>query len=188
MQRNFSLIVKYINTLQHKNIIAILIANCFLIIGSYLKITHPLVPLTMQTLAVCLVGVMFGARLAVLAVIIWFIEAALGLPVLASSHHGISVFWGPTAGYLFSFPLMAYCCGKAKEKKSDLYLLWVALLMHLICLTFGSFWLSSLFKLSFSAGLEKGFYPFILGALIKIILLLALVKTARVISSSYAKK
>ncbi len=187
MQITLSSVAKRSISLQQNKIAGLLFANAILILGSHINIVNPLVPITMQTLAVCLTGVMFGSRMGMQAVLLWLLEAALGLPVLAGPNAGPAVFMGTTAGYLLSFPLMAYLCGKAADKKSDLLVLFVALLTHAICLTLGSLWLMSLLNISLSSALYVGFYPFIFGTFIKVALLFCLIKIGHNIRSAYFK-
>ncbi len=77
------------------------------------------VPITMQTFAVLLVGALFGPRLGAATVIAYLLEGVLGLPVFAgglnawspSAVPGLPVIVGPTAGYLYAFPLAAALVG-----------------------------------------------------------------------------
>ena len=58
------------------------------------------VPLTLQTLGVMLAGLMLGARLGALAVLVYVGLALLGIPVLPGGRAGLAVLAGPTAGFL----------------------------------------------------------------------------------------
>ncbi|CUH40948.1 Biotin ECF transporter S component BioY [Jannaschia seosinensis] len=73
------------------------------------------VPVTLQTLAVLLVGLTLGARLGAITVLAWLGEAALGAPVLANFMNG-AAFAGPTAGFLVGFVGMAYLAGLATDR------------------------------------------------------------------------
>lgn len=61
------------------------------------------VPITAQTLGVMLAGAVLGPRLAPLSILLVLALAAIGLPVLAGGRGGLSVFVGPTAGYLLGW-------------------------------------------------------------------------------------
>ncbi len=61
------------------------------------------VPVTGQTLGVMLAGTVLGARKGALSVLVVLALAAVGLPVLAGGRGGITVFVGPTAGYLLGW-------------------------------------------------------------------------------------
>lgn len=74
------------------------------------------VPLTLQPLALLLIGAAFGPVRAALTATLYLLEGAAGLPVFAQGHGGIAALIGPTAGYLFAFPLAAAIAGWAAER------------------------------------------------------------------------
>ncbi len=157
-----------------------LAVNLLLILGSYITIPNPIVPITLQTLTVCLAGLLLGPTLGAATVLLWLGEAIVGLPVLANGTLGIAAFVGPTAGYLFSFPMMAWLMGTVRRQS-----LWVMLLMSLFayafCLSMGSLVLSLLLDSTVAQGFSLGFLPFISGSLIKIALFLCVVKALTVV-------
>lgn len=69
------------------------------------------VPITLQTLAVALTGLVLGAWRGFLATLLYVVVGLAGLPVLAGGSAGIGVLAGFTAGYLLSFPLAAAVTG-----------------------------------------------------------------------------
>lgn len=69
------------------------------------------VPITLQTLAVSLTGLVLGAWRGFLATLLYVVVGLAGLPVLAGGSAGIGVLAGPTAGYLLSFPFAAAVTG-----------------------------------------------------------------------------
>lgn len=69
------------------------------------------VPIVLQNLGVILAGVVLGARLAPLSVLIVLALAATGLPVLSGGRGGLGVFVGPTAGYLVGWIFVAIVVG-----------------------------------------------------------------------------
>lgn len=73
--------------------------------------TGGLVPITLQTFGVLLTGAVLGPRRGFLAVVLYLLVGALGLPVFSGGAAGPGVLVGPTAGYLFGFPLAAALCG-----------------------------------------------------------------------------
>ncbi len=126
------------------------------------------VPMTMQTFAVTLVGAFFGARLGGLTVLAWLAEAALGLPVLAGGTGGLAPFMGPTAGYLFTFPVVAALIGLLAERgwtQRAWHCLALMVAGNALILLFGATWLAAI------VGLQKawtlGVAPFVLGGLLK---------------------
>ena len=82
-----------------------------LTVSSYLVIPMVPVPITMQTLAVTLVGALYGWRLGAATVVIWLLLGAADFPVFAGGAGGLSQFIGPTGGYLIAFPFGAAATG-----------------------------------------------------------------------------
>lgn len=58
------------------------------------------VPITLQTLGVMIAGCLLGPRRAFLAVGLFLVAVALGLPLLAGGRGGLGVFMAPPAGFL----------------------------------------------------------------------------------------
>lgn len=69
------------------------------------------VPITAQTFGVMLAGAILGPRLGALAVVALLTLTAAGLPLLAGGRGGISVFVGPSAGYLIGWIAGAFVVG-----------------------------------------------------------------------------
>jgi biotin transport system substrate-specific component len=70
------------------------------------------VPLTLQTLAVILIGLALGPVLGASAMVLYLAEGAVGLPVFSpNGFGGVAQLLGPTAGFLFSYPLAAASAG-----------------------------------------------------------------------------
>lgn len=80
------------------------------------------VPISAQSLGVMLAGTILGARRGALAVLLFLTLVALGLPLLAGGRGGLGAFVGPTAGFLFGFPVAAFVTGLIVERlrKPDL--------------------------------------------------------------------
>lgn len=74
------------------------------------------VPISAQSLGVMLAGTILGARRGALAVLLFLALVALGLPLLAGGRGGLGVFVGPTAGFLFGFPVAALVAGLIVER------------------------------------------------------------------------
>ena len=87
---------------------AALIAVCAILPA--INVSGP-VPITLQTFGVLLTGAVLGARRGFLAVVLYLVVGAAGLPVFSGGTGGTAVFTGPTVGYLIGFPLAAACCG-----------------------------------------------------------------------------
>lgn len=69
------------------------------------------VPITLQTLAVMLTGVILGPGRGAAAIGLYLAAGLAGLPIFAGFSGGLGVLAGPSAGYLLSFPLAAALAG-----------------------------------------------------------------------------
>lgn len=69
------------------------------------------VPITAQTLGVMLAGSVLGARRGGLALLTFLAVVAAGVPLLSGGRGGLGVFVGPSAGYLYGWPIAAFVIG-----------------------------------------------------------------------------
>lgn len=69
------------------------------------------VPVTLQTLAVMLTGVVLGPGRGAAAIGLYVAAGLAGLPIFSGFSGGLGVLAGPTAGYLLAFPLAAALAG-----------------------------------------------------------------------------
>ena len=74
------------------------------------------VPITAQSLGIMLCGTVLGAKRGALAVLLFLVLVAAGLPLLAGGRGGMGVFAGPSVGYLIGFPLAAFVAGLVVER------------------------------------------------------------------------
>ncbi len=73
------------------------------------------VPMSLQGLAILVIGFAFGARLGAATVLAYLAQGAMGLPVF-SNGMATAALVGPTAGFLYGFVAMAFLAGLAAEK------------------------------------------------------------------------
>lgn len=151
---------------------ALVLGTLFLAASSYVEVPMVPVPMTMQTFAVTMVGALYGWRLGGLTIVAWLIEGAMGLPVLAGGASGIAHFAGPTAGYLFAFPVCGALVGWLTERgwngaRPALTFL-AALAGNVACLALGGAWLAAM--IGAEAAWIHGVAPFLVGAVLKSIL------------------
>ncbi len=158
---------------------AVLIGSWVIAASSWVSAPMYPVPMTMQTFAVLLVAGMAGARLGFAIVVTWLTQAALGLPFLADGAGGLDAFSGPTAGYLAGFALAAFACGWLTEQpqlRGWAPMLTVFLLGHALILACG--WARLAMLIGAGPAFESGVEPFLIGALLKSVLAVAVVKLA----------
>ena len=167
----------------------LLIPAASLLIAAVAQIAIPLpftpVPLTGQTFGVLLTGMALGSRRGALAVALYVLEGAVGLPFFAGGAAGLAKLLGPTGGYLFAFPIAAFVAGLLAERGWDRKPLTTVLGMLLASLTiffFGALWLSR-FVGGIVPAVVQGVVPFLPGDLIKSLLAAGLLPAAWRLSS-----
>ncbi len=148
---------------------AVVLGTLFLTLSSYVEVPMVPVPVTMQTFAVTLVGALYGWRLGAITIVAWLAEAAVGLPVLSGGAAGAHHFVGPTAGYLFAFPVVGAVVGWLAERGWNgrrPVLAFVSMLLgNALCLALGGAWLATLFGAD--VAWSSGVAPFIIGGVLK---------------------
>jgi biotin transport system substrate-specific component len=80
-------------------------------VGARIEIPHQPVPFTLQTFFVLLAGAFLGVRNGVLSQFLYLAMGAAGLPVFSIWSGGAILLFGPTGGYLLSFPVAAFVVG-----------------------------------------------------------------------------
>ncbi len=80
------------------------------------------VPITLQTLGVLLAGGVLGARLGAMSQTVFLLLVAAGVPLLSGGRGGLSVFVGPSVGYLISWPITAFVIGYLFSRIANLKL------------------------------------------------------------------
>ena len=152
------------------------LGSALLTLSAKLQVPFYPVPMTMQTLVVLLIGLAFGARLGLAAVLLYLTEGALGLPVFAGTPEkgiGLPYMLGPTGGYLIGFALAAAIAGWISERRRDAPGPAAAVVAGTIAIYApGVLWLAQMVGLQ--RALELGLVPFIWGDLLKAALAFAL--------------
>jgi len=80
------------------------------------------VPMTLQTLAILLAGIMLGSKRGTISTLVYVLLGAVGAPVFAGFTGGLGIVFGPTGGFILSFPLLAFAAGYGAEKNNKLWL------------------------------------------------------------------
>ncbi|WP_040162268.1 biotin transporter BioY [Nigerium massiliense] len=74
------------------------------------------VPITAQSLSCMLTGSIIGARRGGLALLLFLVLTAIGLPLLSGGRGGIGAFMGPSAGFLIGWPIVTWLIGLLTER------------------------------------------------------------------------
>jgi len=139
------------------------------------------VPLTLQPMAVLLVGGLLGAPLGALSMILYLAMGAAGLPVFTPSPvllPGIGRLFGQTGGYLLAYPIAAYAVGalltpgrRPGVSRTEWARTAVAVLAGLVLIHLGGLAQLAILTGNLSAAARFGTVPFLLGDLLKIAVL-----------------
>lgn len=174
-----------------KQALVVIGGSIFLAAMSQVAVGYPpyLVPTTLQTLAVMLIGLTFGFRLALASVGLYLLEGALGLPVFAQFSGGLAKLAGPTGGYLVGFLIAAAVMGFLADRgytKSWVNMIVVLIIGETIIMGLGVGRLSA-FMPSLNEAIAAGFTPFVLVDAIKIVLAALIGKGVLKRASQFAK-
>jgi biotin transport system substrate-specific component len=151
------------------DIVLVVAFSAFVALSARVAIPWWPVPMTLQPLAVLFTGAVLGSRRGALALLLYLVEGAVGLPVFAGGA-GVAYMLGPTGGYLISYPVAAGLVGWLAERGWDRKLVWTAAAMTLgllVIYAFGVAWLA-VFLGDLETALVQGMLIFIPGDLIKI--------------------
>ena len=140
--------------------------------GAYIIIPLPPVPITLQTLFLCLAGALLGGYLGALSQIVYVLLGIIGLPVFSGGKAGLGVLFGPTGGYLIGFIVGAYVVGKLIEIRKQPGFFWTISSMaagFVVVYVLGVAQLSFIAKLSVQKSVSVGVLPFVIGDVAKLI-------------------
>src|SRR4051812_38378968 len=153
------------------DVLLVVTASAIIALAAQIAIPIPgtVVPLTMQPLAVLLVGVTLGRVRGAAAAALYLLEGFSGLPVFAQGHGGAFWLTGLTAGYLYSYPFAAWVAGWFSERNwgSTTLRAIAGMLVALAVIYIGGWsWLAML--IGPRTALSMGIVPFIVADIIKI--------------------
>jgi len=99
-------------------------------LGLFPPLTLPVVgvPITAQSLGVMLAGALAGSKRGGLAMLLFVVLVAVGLPLLAGGRGGFGIFLSPSGGFILSWPLAAYVIGWFFEKHRGAPPIWLAMI------------------------------------------------------------
>ena len=154
-----------------RDVLMVLVGSAVIALSAQLALPIRPVPVTMQPVAILLVGAALGSKRGAFAAVLYLLEGLGGLPVFANASFGPGVFLGPTAGYLFAFPAAAFVAGWVSERAwgRSVSLTIVGMTLALATIHLGGWsWLATVWGLGASKAFALGVAPFLLGDLIKV--------------------
>ncbi len=128
------------------------------------------IPINLQGHICLLFGVLLGKRIGTLAVLLYVLQGAAGLPVFAFGHAGLPILLGPRGGYLIGYILGTWVTGYLVERSGSKNLRQAMLAMVIGNLMI---YLCGLSQLSLFVGIKRvfllGMLPFLLGDSLKLV-------------------
>jgi biotin transport system substrate-specific component len=138
------------------------------------------VPLTLQPLAVLLVGIALGSARGSAAAALYLLEGASGLPVFAQGHGGALWLLGPTAGYLLSYPFAAFVAGWFSERGwGSTILRALAGMLTALAIIYAGGWTWLAIIAGPGAAFTMGIVPFVIADIVKVAIGAAVVPHAQ---------
>lgn len=151
---------------MHKTVlIAFLVALTVVFSKIFIPLPFTPVPVTLQIAAVFLTGYLLDPVAAFMCMLFYLLLGAFGLPVF-SQGGGIAYLFGPTGGFLLSFPVAAAVISLLTRRAGAVISGLVGLALIYL---FGSLHLAQVMGKGFMAALAVAVVPFIPADLIKLV-------------------
>jgi biotin transport system substrate-specific component len=128
------------------------------------------VPLTLGNFAVLLVGLAIGSRRGSAAAALYLVWGAMGLPVFNPvGPGGVAQLLGPTGGYLWAYPVMAFLAGWIVERGASSFArnVLAGAIGELALFAGGLSWLAIMTH-SWQRAAYFGLYPFFFAEVMKV--------------------
>lgn len=143
---------------------------CIVALLAQIKIDLPgLVPITLQTLGIYIIACSLTPKLAVITTIVYVIMGSIGLPVFTGFRGDLSSLFGPTGGYIFSFPITSLIISIIINNKNSIIRKIIAMIVGTaVCYLIGTIWFIYVTNNTIITALTVCVIPFIFGDIIKI--------------------
>lgn len=86
-----------------------------IIVGTFIKIPIPMLPITLQVMFTTLAGLLLGGKRGFISVAVYILLGLLGIPVFTQGG-GIAYVLQPSFGYIIGFAVGAYVTGTIARK------------------------------------------------------------------------
>ena len=128
------------------------------------------VPITLQGLAVLLVGGLFGSALGAGALVLYLVVGAFGAPIFAPiGPSGLARIFGPTGGYLLAFPIAAAIAGRYAARGRFVRCL-IGAVAGMVAIYLGGWAQLTVLTGGAARAFSMGVAPFVLQDLLKVLL------------------
>lgn len=163
------------NKFQLKDLIYISLFAALMAIGAWISVPG-VVPFTLQTFVVFATAGLLGWKRGTIAVLVYILLGAIGIPVFSGFRGGIGALTGATGGYIVGFLISVFVTGLICDKLGHGFIVsFVAMVIGLVlCYAFGTAWFVILYTktkgaMTVAGALSACVVPFIIPDLVKIL-------------------
>ena len=144
------------------------------------------IPFTLQTLGVCLTVGLLGGKRGTMAILLYLLLAAMGVPVLAGFTGGAGILLGETGGYMLGFLLTGLTMWLLETLLGRrIWVQAIGMVLGLaLCYLFGTLWYMAVYlrtgePVGFWVAMSWCVFPYLLPDLAKVALALLLTERLR---------
>src|SRR5438874_13638614 len=160
------------STLIIRRVVAVVLGAALVAVAAQVSIPLPgtPAPMTLQPMAVLFVGGLLGGPLGALSMILYLAMGVAGLPVFTPTVPlvGFARLLGPTGGYLLAYPVAAWAVGAMVRERSSVRRVACGVFAGLVLIHVGGLAQLAILTGNISAAARFGTWPFLLGDLIKL--------------------
>lgn len=154
-----------------KEIVCIGMFAAILAVLSQISVPVPMgVPVTLQTFAVALTGVVLAWKFGTISTLIYVLLGAVGVPVFAGFKGGAQVLVNYTGGFIWGFIVMTFLCGIGIQMKNKLIGMSLGFIGLAICHLFGVLQFMVVMNRGFKESFLLASAPYLMKDIISVIL------------------
>lgn len=154
-----------------KDIVGVGMFAAVLAVLSQISIPMPSgVPITLQTFAVALAGVVLAWKLGTASVLVYILLGAVGVPVFAGFTGGAQALVNHTGGFIWGFIVMALLCGIGIQMKNKIAGILPGLAGLAVCHLFGVLQFMLVMKMGFTESFLLVSVPYLIKDVISVVL------------------
>lgn len=101
--------------LSAKDMITTALFTALMIVGTFIRIPFPFLPLTFQPIICALAGIILGSRLGALSMTVYTLLGLTGVPVFAGGG-GLQYIFKPSFGFILGFIAGAFVIGTVSKR------------------------------------------------------------------------
>ena len=158
-----------------REIAYIAISVALITVCAWIAVPVSAIPVTLQTLAVALIGALMGWKRSIAAVFVYILMGLVGIPVFSRFQSGVAVLFGSTGGYIFGFLFLAlvpalckFIPVKNKWARAGVFF-GASVLGETVCYFFGTVWFVYMMHCEVGYALLNCVVPFIVPDLVKFV-------------------